>query len=61
MSMAKQKMQEIIGSRPDDVFCSNIIRELVFERMISKGLKDAREELFISNEEMRHRIGKFEG
>ncbi len=56
MSMAKQKMQEIIESQPDDASYDDIIRELAFERMISKGLQDAREERFISNEEMRHRI-----
>lgn len=56
MSMAKQKMQEIIESQPDDASYDDIIRELAFERMISKGLKDAREEHFISNEEMRHWI-----
>jgi len=56
MSMAKQKMQEIIESQPDDASYDDIIRELAFERMISRGLKDAREERFISNEEMRQRI-----
>ena len=56
MSMAKQKMQEIIESQPDDASYDDIIRELAFERMISRGLQDAREERFISNEEMRHRI-----
>jgi len=56
MSIAKQKMQEIIESQPDDASYDDIIRELAFERMINKGLKDAREEHFISNEAMRHRI-----
>ena len=60
MSMAKQKMQEIIESQPDDASYDDIIRELAFERMISKGLKDAREDQFISNEEMNHRIGTWQ-
>jgi hypothetical protein len=56
MSMAKQKMQEIIESQPDDASFDDIIRELAFERMIDRGLEDARKERLISDEEMQHRI-----
>ena len=56
MSMVKQKMKEIIESQPEDASCDEIIRELAFERMIDRGLDDARKGRAISNEEMGHRI-----
>ena len=56
MSIVKQKMKEIIESQPDDASYDEIIRELAFERMIERGLEDARNERFISDEEMQHRI-----
>jgi hypothetical protein len=56
MSMAKQKMKEVIDSQPDDASYDEIIRELAFERMIERGLKDIRSGQVISNEEMGHRI-----
>jgi predicted transcriptional regulator len=56
MAMAKQKMKEIIEAQPDDASYEEIIRELSFERMIEKGLSDARNGRFISDEVMRHRI-----
>ena len=56
MAMAKQKMKEIIEAQPDDASYEEIIRELAFERMIDKGLADARNERVISDDTMRHRI-----
>ena len=56
MSMIKQKMKDIIESQPDDASYDEIIRELAFERMVERGLEDARKERVISNEEMKHRI-----
>ncbi len=56
MSMAKRRIQEIIESQPDDATYDELIREIAFERMIERGIKDSRKERVISNEEMRHRI-----
>jgi hypothetical protein len=56
MAMAKQKMKEIIDAQPDDASYEEIIRDLAFERMIEKGLGDARHGRVISNDAMRHRI-----
>jgi hypothetical protein len=56
MSMAKQEMKEVIDLQPDDASCDETIRELAFERMIERGLKDVRSGRLISNEEMGHRI-----
>ncbi|MEA2034394.1 MAG: hypothetical protein U9N40_02715 [Euryarchaeota archaeon] len=56
MSTIKQKMSDVIQSQPDDVSYEEIMRELIFERMIERGLEDSRKERVISNEEMKHRI-----
>jgi predicted transcriptional regulator len=56
MSMAKQKLKEVIDLQPDDASYDEIIRELAFEHMIERGLKDVRNGRVISNEEMGHRI-----
>ena len=56
MAVAKQKMKEIIEAQPDDASYEEIIREIAFERMIEKGLGDARNGRFISDETMKHRI-----
>ena len=41
---------------PDDSSYDNIIRELAFDLMIQRGLKDSDEQRTISNEEMERRI-----
>ena len=56
MSTVKQKMKEIIESLPDDASYDEIIRELAFERMVERGLGDARNGRVTSNKEMGHRI-----
>ena len=56
MSMVKEKMKEIIESLPDDASYDEIIRALAFERMVDKGLEDARNDRFISDKEMGQRI-----
>jgi hypothetical protein len=56
MSLAKRRIQEIIESQPDDAIYDELIRELAFERMVERGLKDSRENRVITNEEMLHRI-----
>jgi hypothetical protein len=60
MAMAKQKMQELIEAQSDDASYEEIIRELAFERMIEKGLNDARNERVISDETMSHRIASWQ-
>jgi hypothetical protein len=56
MSVAKQKMKEVIDLQPDDASYDEIIRELAFESMMESGLKDVKNGRVISNEEMGHRI-----
>jgi len=49
-------MKILIDAQPDDATRAEIIRELAFEHMVERGLKNAREGRVISNEEMKHRI-----
>ena len=52
----KEKIKALIDSQPDDATYEEIIRELAFQLMIERGLKDALEGRLISNEEMGQRI-----
>jgi predicted transcriptional regulator len=56
MSTAKEIITELVQKQPDDSSYDEIIRELAFDLMIQRGLKDSDEGRTISNEEMRHRI-----
>jgi len=56
MDNVKETMTKIIQEQPDDTSYEEIVRELVFERMIERGLDDSRKGKVVSNEEMEHRI-----
>ncbi len=56
MSVIKDRMVEVIQIQPEDSSYDEIMRELAFERMIERGLKDSREGMTVSNEEMKRRI-----
>ena len=56
ISFAKVRMTELIQEQPDDATFEEILRELAFERMVERGLKDSQEGRFVSNDEMGHRI-----
>jgi len=56
MQSVKEKMTEIIHSQPDDSSYEEILRELLFERMIKRGLNDSLAGRVISNEDMKTRI-----
>ena len=56
MSNAKEKMAEVIQSQPEDATYEEIMRELAFERMVARGLEDARDGRVVSNDEMQRRI-----
>ena len=47
---------EVIQAQPDDAMHGEILRELVFERMVERGLADSRQGKVVSNEEMGRRI-----
>jgi len=56
MVTAKEHLAQIIKRQPDDSSYDDIIRELAFDLMVQRGLKDSDERHTISNEEMERRI-----
>jgi hypothetical protein len=56
MVTAKEHLSEIIKRQPDDSTYDDIIRELAFDLMVQRGLKDSDEQRTISNEEMERRV-----
>lgn len=60
MSEVKEKMIEVIQEQPEDSSYEEILRELAFEKMIERGLKDSKEGRNISNEEMKAKINKWQ-
>lgn len=56
MSTAKDQITEIIKRQPDDSSYDEIVRELAFELMVQRGLKDSDNGRTITNEEMQRRI-----
>ncbi len=53
---APQQAKKIIDSLPEDTSYDEILKELAFDRMIQRGLKDSIENKTISNQEMKNRI-----
>ncbi len=56
MPTVKEQMVEVINSQPLDASYEEIMRELAFERMVNRGLQDARQKRTLSNEEIERRI-----
>ena len=56
MATVKDKLTKLIQDQPDDSSYDEIIRELAFNLMVQRGLKDSDEGRTISNEEMGNRI-----
>lgn len=56
MVTAKEHIAEIINRQPDDSSYDEIVRELAFDLMVQRGLKDSDNKHTISNEEMERRI-----
>lgn len=56
MATAKEQITELIRKQPDDSSYDEIVRELAFDLMVQRGLKDSDEGRTITNEEMQRRI-----
>jgi predicted transcriptional regulator len=56
MATAKEHIAEILKRQPDDSSYDEIVRELAFDLMVQRGLKDSDEGRTVSNEEMARRI-----
>ena len=57
---AKEKIRQLLETQPDDASYDEILRELAFERMVDRGLSDARNGRVISDEEMGKRIDQWQ-
>jgi hypothetical protein len=56
MATAKEHIVEIIKRQPDESSYDDIVRELAFDLMVQRGLKDSDKRRTISNDEMERRI-----
>lgn len=56
MSDVKEKITEIVQSQPDEASYEEILRELAFEHMVQRGLKEIREGRVVSNMVMEQQI-----
>ena len=56
MATAKQEIEQLLASQPDDATTEELVRELAFELMVQRGAADSDAGRTISNQEMRHRI-----
>jgi predicted transcriptional regulator len=56
---AKDKIRELVESQPDDASYDEILRELAFQRMVERGLSDARRGRVISNDQMGEQIRRW--
>lgn len=56
MPTAKEQISELVQKQPDDSSYDEIVRELAFDLMIQRGLRDSDESRTITNEEMERRI-----
>ena len=56
MSSTKERMTKVIEQQPDDSSYDEILRELIFARMIERGLEDSQAHRTVSDEEIISRI-----
>jgi hypothetical protein len=56
MATVKDELTKLIQDQPDDSSYDEILRELAFNLMVQRGLRDSDEGKTISNEEMGRRI-----
>jgi predicted transcriptional regulator len=56
MATAKEELTKLIQDQPDDSSYDEILRELAFNLLVQRGLKDSDEGKTISNDEMGRRI-----
>ena len=56
MNAVKIEARKIIDSLPEDTTYDEILKELVFDRMIKRGLKNSQENQVIPHQEICNRI-----
>lgn len=56
MATTKEHISEVVNRQPDDSSYDEIVRELAFDLMVQRGLKDSDKRRTIANEELQRRI-----
>ena len=59
-STAKSRLREVIDQQPEDASYDEILRELAFQRMVDRGLADARAGRTVDHEEAIRSMGKWQ-
>ena len=59
ISNIEETMKEIITRQPDDSSYDEILRELVFDRMVQRGLADSDSGRTVSDEEIKGKIERY--
>lgn len=60
MMTVKEQAHKIIDRLPEDSSLDEIIRELEFNKMVDRGLSEAKEGLGISSDEMQEKINSWQ-
>jgi predicted transcriptional regulator len=56
MNSARELIQNLAQSQPEDATYDEVAREPAFYRAVQRGLEDARKRRVVGNEDMLHRI-----
>lgn len=59
MATVKETLIDTISALPDDASYDEIMRELAFQAMVTRGMEDIRQGRMISHEEMKRRLSAF--
>lgn len=59
MLSIKESAKKIIDDMPDDVSYDELIRELLFKRMVERGIKDSQKNKITSDEDLGKEIEKW--
>ena len=59
IALPTTEAKRVIETLPQDSSYNEIIRELIFDKMIKSGLEDSENNNLISNEEMKNKIEKW--
>ncbi len=59
MLSIKDNAKKIIDDLPDDVSYDELIKELLFKRMVERGIRDSQKNIITSDEELGREIEKW--
>lgn len=59
MANAKSMVTEVLATLPDDASYDEILRELAFQRMVERGLDDARQGRVISHDDIKRQAAQW--